>query len=62
MIRNENIMKKTILTKYCNSEEQKGSSGSIFEEKFERYIETKVKKIMKNPKKYPFIKIIDNGE
>ncbi|MBF0819504.1 hypothetical protein [Streptococcus acidominimus] len=55
-------MKKTILTKYCNSEEQKGSSGSIFEEKFERYIETKVKKIMKNPKKYPFIKIIDNGE
>lgn len=55
-------MKKTILTKYCNSEEQNFSNVSFFEEKFERYVENKIKRIENHPKKYPFIKIIDNGE
>ncbi|MGT2799474.1 hypothetical protein [Streptococcus marmotae] len=55
-------MKKTILTRYCNSENQQSLKSNIFEDKFEQYIENKVKKIVNNPQKYPFVKIISNGE
>ncbi|WP_156018283.1 hypothetical protein [Streptococcus ruminantium] len=62
LIRNESTMKNTILTKYCNSEEAENSNTKSFEETFERYIESKIKEIVHNPKKYPFIKIINNGK
>lgn len=55
-------MRKTIITKYCNIEDEIASKTSVFEEKFEQYTESKVKKIVNNPKKYPFIKIVNNGE
>ena len=55
-------MKKTILTKYCNTEELEYSEDRSFEEKFELYIENKVKKIVNSPKKYPFIQIVYNRE
>ena len=55
-------MKKIILTKYCNTEELEYSEDRSFEEKFELYIENKVKKIVNSPKKYPFIQIVYNRE
>lgn len=54
-------MKKPILTKYCSLEES-APSASAFERKFEAYIERKVKKIMQNPEKYPFIQLITGDE
>lgn len=53
-------MKKAIMTRYCISgSETRERKVTSFEERFERYVEKKVKKILDYPEKYPFITVID---
>lgn len=52
---------KPIITKYCSLKQEKQTMKS-FEQKFEDYVTRQVKKVITNPKKYPFISIINEEQ